>query len=107
MAIIKGTESNNVLYDTSGADTIYGYGGDDFIGIGGGVDTGGDTGGVGDVIYGGLGDDTLSLNYSSVSGPYSFSYQEIEHIGFIGTAFGYARLWPCKTQECRKSQTSA
>jgi Ca2+-binding RTX toxin-like protein len=77
MAIIEGTESNNFLVDTSGADTIYGYGGDDLLQI--------SFGGFGDVIYGGAGYDTLSID-SLLSGAYSFSYQEIEAVEFQGRA---------------------
>jgi trimeric autotransporter adhesin len=58
MAIINGTNLNNVLFGTALDDTIKGFGGEDLINGAGGADEA--EGGSGnDVVFGGSGNDTL------------------------------------------------
>jgi serralysin len=76
MPIYNGTNGNDNIIGSTFTDSIFGLGGDDTLNPGSGVN---------DYIDGGTGVDLLVADYSNVSGPYSFSFDNIEKVSFKGS----------------------
>ncbi len=76
MPVYNGTNGNDNIIGSIFTDSIFGLGGDDTLNPGSGVN---------DYIDGGAGIDLLVADYSNVSGPYSFSFDNIEKVSFKGS----------------------
>jgi serralysin len=76
MPIYKGTNGNDNIIGSIYTDSIYGLEGNDTLNPGSGVN---------DYIDGGSGIDLLVADYSNVSSPYSFSFNNIEKVFFKGS----------------------
>ncbi|MBN3938380.1 calcium-binding protein [Nostoc sp. NMS9] len=76
MPTYSGTNGDDNIIGSIFTDSIFGFGGNDTLNPGSGLN---------DYIDGGTGIDLLVVDYSNVSNPYSFSFNNIEKVSFKGS----------------------